>query len=133
MKKVIEIAIHTLLVVGIVANAYFMLSNGEPDKLWWWPLALGFFAWATVPYVTIAVINRFLAKDVPSKIAVLVTALVVTSGGLYFLIVAFITHLDPQSGIVFIFLPFYQCAAVAIGVVLLIIMEKVGNKKSPAL
>jgi hypothetical protein len=51
-----------------------------------------------------------------SRIVLLVTALIITAGGIYFLIEAFITHLDPQSGLIFIFLPFFQCVAVAIGI-----------------
>ena len=130
MKKGIDLAIYILLGVGLAANAYFMLSNGEPDKLWWWPLAVGFFAWAAVPFAAIAVINRFIAKDVSGKIILFVTALVVTCGGVYILIEAFITHLDAQSGIIFIFLPIYQCAAVALAVALLIVARILVKRKS---
>ena len=131
MEKTIGIGIYILIIAGLAVNAYFMLSNGEPDKLWWWPLALGFFAWSAVPFVAVAVMNRFIAKDVMSKIALLVTAFVITCGGVYILIEAFIMHLDAQSGIIFIFLPVYQGVAVAIGLVVVLVMRRLGNRESP--
>lgn len=129
MKDAPGIAIYILLVAGITANGYFMISNGEHDQLWWWLLGLIFFAWAAIPFVMIAVIYREWAKTMGGKITLLVTASVVTFGGIYILIETFITHIDPQSGLIFIFLPFFQCVAAAIGFVIVLIFEAIGKSK----
>ena len=130
MRKLIEIVIYILVIIGLIVNAYFMLENGEPDKFWWWAVGAVFFVWTATPFIIVAVINKFLAKDVASKAVLLITVAVITLGGGYILIEAFITHLDAQSGLVLIFLPFYQCFAVAIGVVPIIVIRLLRNRKS---
>ena len=128
MKKFFTVATHILVAVGLVSNAYFMLTNGEPDKLWWWPLAFGFFAWSAVPFAGIVIAARYCISSLISRALLFLTALVVACGGIYILVEAFITHLDPQSGIIFIFLPFYQCVAMAIGVGVSHVTKKLGEK-----
>jgi hypothetical protein len=133
MKKTITVAVYMLLTAGMFINAYFMLSNGEPDKLWWWPLAFGFYAWAAVPFAGVAIVNRYLSKNLLTSLILFATAVTITGGGLYILVEAFITHLDPQSGIIFIFLPFLQCVVVAIGTGLVLLIRTLGNEKSPTM
>ncbi len=115
MEKKTTISTYVLLAGGLIGNVYFMLCNGDLGRPGWWPPALGFFAWTAAPFVAVAVMNRFLSGTSTGRIALLLTALAITGGGLYILVQAFVIHLDAQSGIVFIFLPLCQWVAVGIG------------------
>jgi len=132
MRRKTTLSTHVLLAVGLVVNACFMLRNGEPGRPEWWPLALGFFAWTAAPFVTVAVMNVFLAGTPTGRIALLLTALAIMAGGLYALVQAFIIHLDAQSGIVLIFLPIYQWVVVVVGSVTAIVAWALARRRSPA-
>jgi hypothetical protein len=116
MNKTFSIIINLILAIDLLTNGYFMLSNGQVDKLWWWLLAFGFFVWVAVPYVGIVIANKRISRNIISQIIFLITSLFITVGGIYILIETFIKHLDPQSGLIFIFLPFFQCIVVATGI-----------------
>lgn len=116
MNKVFSTFLYIILAAGILSNAYFMFTDGEPDKLWWWLLGIVFFLWTSVPFVGLAAAYYRITLNIFGKIVLFFSALIITTGGIYFLVEAFITHLDPQSGLIFIFLPFYQLVVVAIGI-----------------
>ncbi|MBD3266345.1 hypothetical protein GF373_06710 [bacterium] len=108
-----------------MVTAGFLLVSGETGSLSWWPMALGFYAWSAVPYAILALAMRYAIKGNISRIVIFLTALVVCIGGIYLLANAFIIHPGAQSGIVFIFMPFYQCVAAAIGAGISLLTRKV--------
>jgi len=110
--KVIKITTLVLLSAGVLTTGFFMLDNGEPDTLEWWPIASLFFAWSIAPYVGVAYANEILSNNIFDRSILLFIAIIITIGGIAILIDTFIIHLDPQSGLVFIFLPIYQGAVV---------------------
>ncbi len=124
MHKAVRQLTYALVAIGILANVYFMLTNGEPDKLWWWTGELVFFVWTAIPFVGIATATKCLSKGLTSAFILFITSIIITFGGVYALVETFIVHLDPQSGIIFIFLPFYQLVHVAVGVGLALLTKK---------
>ena len=115
---------NVLVAIGLSANAYFMLSNGEPEHAGWWLGTLIFYGWAALPFIGMYFGNKFFYQTVGSKISNLIACLIITGGGVFILIDAFIIHLDAQSGIIFVFLPFYQCVVAGTAIVLARLLDK---------
>jgi hypothetical protein len=130
MNKLFSIIIYFVLIPGLIANGYFMVTNGSPEEIWWWLLAVGFFVWGAVPYVGIAAADKRILTNTIGKIILLITALTITGSGIYILIEAFIINLDPQSGLIFIFLPFFQSVIAAIGIGIVLLIKVVNKNKS---
>lgn len=106
--------VWAVLAFAGVYTAVFMWKAGEPGRLDWWPFALGFFAWASVPYILVAFIATRFHDSVAASGVALATAGIMAAGGLILYWQAFVTNLDPQSGIVFVVAPFYQLVAAAL-------------------
>ena len=121
----LNIAVSIFLFAGFGVDVYFALTNGEPNKAWWWLLGIVFFAWEAVPFVGLALINCFLCTDIVTKIVLLIAALLITCGGSFILYDAFVTHLDAQSGIVCLFMPFFQCVVVVIALSLVLLIKAI--------
>ena len=110
--------IWALIIFAFVYTAYFMLTNGEPGSLTWWPLAVAFYGWACLPFMFVASRIQKHRNQIPYLFVVLVTTVILSLGGLVLLYQAFVTNLDPQSGLAFLFLPAYELIAAAIGLAL---------------
>ena len=121
----LNIAISICLFAGFGIDVYFALTNGEPNKAWWWLLGLVFFAWDAVPFIGLALINRFLSTGIVTKGILLIAAFVIACGGSFILYNAFVTHLDAQSGIVCLFIPFFQCVVVVIALILVLLIKAI--------
>lgn len=120
----IKLINNILIAIGLLVNAYFMLSNGEPDKAEWWAIALIFYVWAAIPFIGMCFGNNFYCHAIGSKICNLIACLIITGGGTLILIDVFVINIDAQSGIIFAFLPFYQCVVAGIAIVLARFMDK---------
>lgn len=103
-----------VLAVDMIVTVGFMLRAGEPSKIWWWPLAIGFLIWTLLPYAVFAYLAwRFRARFAPS-LTLFVGTLVVSGLSIFSLYDAFVAHLDPQSGLVLLVLPLLQWPAVGL-------------------
>ncbi len=94
------------LVVGAV-----MLKAGQPEELWWWPLAIGFWAFAVLPVAMLCLgAHQVVVKGV--------AALVVAGYGLHAYLDSMFGLFGAQtrstSALIFAFLPLYQFAVVLI-------------------
>lgn len=118
MSHPVTLATRFILLAGLSANAYFMLTNGHPGRILWWPLALVFYAWTSLPFVAIEGAVRYGGNTPVSRVILFLTALIVSLGGIFILVQAFIVHLDAQSALVFVIVPFYQCAIALFGICL---------------
>ncbi len=109
-------AVWLLAAVALAYTAGFMVKNGDPGALGWWQLALGFFAWASALYL-LAGWYAYRRRHSPSAvIAVFVATLLMAAGGFGLLWDAFVTHVDPQSGLVFVVLPPVQFVVAGLGI-----------------
>lgn len=97
-----------VLTGGFLISLGFMFYAGEPGRGSWWPLFVPFAAWAGLPYALIYAVSRRGPATRASSAVVLLSALAVSGFGALMLYEAFIAHPDAQSGIVLIFIPFYQ-------------------------
>ncbi|MBI3344438.1 MAG: hypothetical protein HY028_06250 [Gammaproteobacteria bacterium] len=70
--------------------------------------------WACSPYAALFVLARRVAASGPWLIVLPICALATMLFGLYFFWQGFFVQPDPQSGLLFIFLPFYQLAFVGV-------------------
>jgi hypothetical protein len=102
-----------LLVVGTLVTLGFMIRAGEPGEWWWWPLFLPFATWSLAPYAAVAHVLRRRTSGLASRGAVCLAAALLAGTTAYVLYSAFVVHLDPQSGLVFLFLPLWQLLGVA--------------------
>ena len=64
--------------------------------------------WACTPYLYLATTSSQVQAPQPAIISRLVALLVASVGGLTLLVNATFIHLDPQNGLVLLFLPIYQ-------------------------
>ena len=107
----IKRGINGALLVGVLVTVGFMLYAGEPGHLDWW---LGFFffgLWAFVPYFVVAYMTHRFSTSQRSLWVLLPAALLLTAGSSVVLYISFIAQPDPQSGVVFVFLPMVQLVA----------------------
>lgn len=97
-------ALTAFVVIGLVI---LMLYAGEPDKLWWWGMAIPFGAWIIGPAITPYLTARRRADRV-SLIAMLSFFLPssVAAGVMYF--EAFFRSQSSTAALVFVFIPLYQ-------------------------
>jgi hypothetical protein len=102
-----------VLATGAVVTLGFMLDAGEPGASGWWLLFLGFGAWALLPYGVVALVAIRLGSSLASLRVLLAAALLLTGASSLLLYQAFVVDLDPQSGIVFVFLPVWQLVGLA--------------------
>jgi len=72
----------------------------------------GFLIWADVPYVAVFWLAAVLVHGRSTAMLVLVAAFAVVMFGALVYFDAFFVHLDPQSALVFLFVPLYQLLAV---------------------
>ncbi|MDH4030083.1 MAG: hypothetical protein OEU49_04465 [Chromatiales bacterium] len=97
-----------VLICGFLTTLGFMFHAGEPQRLSWWPLFVPFAAWAGVPYALVYAASRRGPATTASHAVVFLSALAVSGFSALMLYQAFIAHPDAQSGIVLLFIPFYQ-------------------------
>src|SRR5688500_5143386 len=93
-----------------------MLYASEPwhADLGRWALVLPFAVLAVSPYLVIARLARGLAHDVPKSPVLLGVAVGVTAPAVWIYSQGFLIEPDPQSGLLFVFVPIYQFIAGAV-------------------
>jgi len=69
---------------------------------------LGFAVWATLPYLMILLLARRAWTSRASSLVVITGALIISLGGVALYVDAALLHPDPQGGLAFIAVPFYQ-------------------------
>lgn len=97
-----------LLILGATVTLGFMLHAGEPWELWWWGFFVPFAAWTLVPYAVLAFAVRRRDAGPAYAVTVCLGAALLAASSAAVLYSAFVAHLDPQSGLVLIFLPAWQ-------------------------
>jgi hypothetical protein len=76
----------------------------------------GFTLWMILPYIILLAMVRLSASSASFLIATILSIICTLSLYIYF--DALFIHPDPQSGLISIFLPLYQLAAIALGLVI---------------
>lgn len=119
----------TLIVIGFgaAATAAVMLHAGDASKFL---LFAGFALWALLPYAILYGAARWLVCGVSTSMTVLITALAVAGFGAFCYYDAFFVHLDPQSGLVLVFVPLCQLIVEAVVFGALAIVRFFGPRES---
>jgi FtsH-binding integral membrane protein len=107
-RALLKRSIFTILLLGVLTTLGFMVHAGEPSSPSWWLLFVPFAGWVSVPYAVVALAVRRQPVVRSSQVVLLIAAIALATFGGYTLYGAFVTHIDAQSGIVFVFLPLYQ-------------------------
>jgi hypothetical protein len=102
------LATDASLYVGAVVSLVAMIHAGEPHRLHWWPMFAIASAWVLLPYAIVWQEARRRTGRPGPCVVLLVAAITLTVFSALVLYGAFIAHPDPQSGLVFIFIPLYQ-------------------------
>lgn len=124
----IKRGINGVLLVGALVTEGFMLYAGEPGDPRWW---LGFFffgLWAFMPYLAVAYIAHRFSTSRRSLWVLLAAALFLTTGSCIVLYTSFIAQPDPQSGVVFVFLPMLQLVALVPFLAVAFLLRKKGEQ-----
>ncbi len=103
-----------MLVLGVCTVLGLMLHAGNPSDPSWWPGFLAFATWGLLPFLVFAEFAARLSHSRLSMFALFAGALVVTIGTASLLYESFVANTDAQNGIIFIILPLYQLAAMAL-------------------
>ena len=111
------IATYAVAVAGGLFTLALMLYASEPwnADLGRWALVLPFAVLAVSPYLVLARLARGLAGDTAKSRVMLGVALLVTAPAVWIYSQGFLIEPDPQSGLLFVFLPIYQFIAGAVG------------------
>jgi hypothetical protein len=108
----------TRMVLFVVSGLtiVFMLYAGQPWKQESssWPLMFGFAVWALSPYGGLALLSRHASGQRLPSWLVLVASLLSGSWAVVVQYQAFVAKPDPQSGLVYVFLPLYQWLVVGL-------------------
>ncbi len=105
---------YGILGLGAVTTLWFMWrAGGEPSQPSWWLGVLPFAAWALAPYAAAALaVWRLRHSRVPT-VVLFIAALLLSGFSVWVLYQVFVINLDAQSGLVFLFLPFWQLLALS--------------------
>lgn len=106
---------------GAAFTTWLMIYASEPwnTGIGQWALVLPFAVLALSPYIVLFRLARRGTGDAAKARVLLVVAILVTAPAVYAYILGFLVTPDPQSGLLFVFLPLYQLmAGAALGVVL---------------
>lgn len=99
---------NLLLFGGALITLGFMARAGDPTQPAWWIFLPVFGAWAVLPYVVAGWVARWRPATPGSHAVLAIAAALLTGFGVFALYQAFVTHLDPQSAIVLVYLPIWQ-------------------------
>jgi hypothetical protein len=107
------IAAYAVAVAGGLVTLALMLYASEPwhADLGRWALVLPFAVLAVSPYLVLARLARGLSHDVVKSRVLLGVGVFVTAPALWIYARGFLVEPDPQSGLLFVFVPIYQFIA----------------------
>lgn len=107
---------YAVAAAGLVFTTVLMLYASEPWNagVGRWAMILPFAVLALSPYLVIARLARKIGRDAVKARALLAVAVLVTVPAVYFYVMGFLVEPDPQSGLLFVFLPIYQFLAGAV-------------------
>ena len=97
----------SLVTLGLVA---YSAEDAEAGTL---PFLIGVMLWTVLPYAALFMLARRASTNELLAAILVLAVLVVMASGLWLFWKAFFAHPDPQSGLLFLFLPLYQLAFVA--------------------
>ena len=105
-----------LSILGAMTTLSLMLYTAKPwttnFHLDW--VMVSFILWALLPYPALSLPMIFVSLSKRALVVYMVFASIAVLGGLFFYFDAMFVHLDPQSAIVFVFIPLYQLAGVIV-------------------
>lgn len=110
-------AIQSLAVIAALYTSGFMLKMGEPDQLWWWLLALIFFAWLYSPFLLLIRFSMKNKGNIPALRVVFIALLINSLSGFYLSYEAFeVSKTDAGGAMFFAVLPMYELVISSIGI-----------------
>jgi len=118
------------LLSGIAATIWFMLQNGDPDSFTWYLIAIPFLIWTLLPFAAVFLMMKKARDVLQTSITIFIVSAIISFGGIWILYDAFVLHLDPQSGLVFLILPVLQLFLVGIGYALNTFFEAILLKRN---
>jgi hypothetical protein len=99
-------ALITLILMIYMAQPWG--ANSAYQNLSGYAWLLGFAVWATLPYVVIIFLAGRALQSQAHKLLVVISAFLISLGGVALYIDAAFLHRDPQGALVFIAVPLYQ-------------------------
>ena len=105
-----------------------MIYAGRPTSIKWFIGMFGFLLWAALPYCLIAIANKLFKNNKKINITLFITTIIISLLSIAALVDAFFIHIDPQAGLVFIFLPMPQLVIASLGILIAIILSKLNKK-----
>ncbi|MEZ5690604.1 MAG: hypothetical protein R3D71_02930 [Rickettsiales bacterium] len=115
-----------LLLLGLVSIGNFIFMY------WLNPLnlisTLSVGAWLSLPYATLALLIRYIVKNKTDIIPILFVVAAITIFAIREIINSVFINPDPQGALVFLFVPIYQFAIIALAVVILMVIKLTRKK-----
>lgn len=104
---------QALAILGGILTLGFVVYAAQDAELRSLPFLVVVILWAVAPYVAFFMLARRAPGGGYWPALLVVSVLAIMILGLYLLWLGFFAHPDPQSGLLFIFLPLYQLVFVA--------------------
>jgi hypothetical protein len=123
MKKII----NAMISISIIFTIGIMIYAGRPNSIKWFMeiATIVFMLWACVPYLMILIANKYLRSKKTINIPLFIGTCIIAFLSFAAYIEAFFVHIDPQAGLVFLFLPVPQIAIACISILVSIILSNI--------
>ncbi len=115
--RLITLVIAVLGPLGTLAICLGVTDLGSP-------MSYAFILWAVSPFAAIFAATRKPRGSTAASVVRLVATLVITAFGLSTLHHGFFVKPDPQSGLLFIFVPLYQWAAFVVAFLMAYLLDR---------
>lgn len=115
-KQILSNAAAAVVALAALATFFLMLYAGRPwqGSVLSWIGVVAFGAWAISPYALLMFLIRHGRTNRLKSLTLLLLGLALSALALFVYVDALFVHPDPQSGLVFLFVPLYQLVGSAI-------------------
>jgi hypothetical protein len=128
-KRYLEAGSRFSLLSGIAATIWFMFQNGDPDSFTWYLIAIPFLIWTLLPFTAVFLMMKKASDAFHTRLTIFIVSAIISFGGIWILYDAFVIHLDPQSGLIFLFLPILQLLCISAGYAITVLQTRLAKNR----
>ena len=117
MKSLRNIGIITNITGAIITSGIMFSTTSAISSLSDLLITLGFYVWAILPFIVLIILTLYIYRkglSSASRVAILLTSILVVVSSLFIYWASIFNSESSTSALVFIFIPIYALAAIAV-------------------